>query len=443
MPSFVIRPQDTEVLVGTSTTLECVATGHPLPHVTWTRGNGQALDGSRHVATPGGLHLPNVALQDHGLFTCHANNSHGSAQAAANIIVHAPPRFMVSPKDQVVLEEHAVEFLREAEGRPPPVRLLSLIMELIFKAAQGRRAGDAFVESSILDAVRRVDSAINSTRRHLFSQRPHTSGDLLALFHYPRDPFTVVVARAGEVFTQTLQLIRDHVKQALTVDKQGPGDYRANEQPALLAMHTLWLGDHNRVASELSTLNPHWDGDTLYQEARKVVGTQLQHITYSHWLPKVLGEPGMKVLAAVHIQRGRDHGILPYVDFRVFCNLTFVENFEDLQNEMKDSEIRQKLKNMIPGGMSVDPIVDYSSRAVLSGERDSTSHRAIVDVFPTDCRSRERLAGFAADTRQPRWAQYSYGDKKAKDPGHLGSRYVQTASGFRPLPADVFPVCDL
>ncbi|EFB27581.1 hypothetical protein PANDA_008297, partial [Ailuropoda melanoleuca] len=242
------------------------------------------------------------------------------------------------------------------------------------------------------------------------------------------------------------------------------GDHRANEQLALTAMHTLWFREHNRVATELSALNPHWDGDTLYHEARKIVGAQLQHITYSHWLPKILGEPGMKMLqnyqgynpnvnagiinsfataafrfghtlinpilyrlndtfgeipeghlpldkaffspsriieeggidpllrglfgvaaklrvpsqllslelteklfstahsvaldlAAINIQRGRDHGIPPYTDFRVFCNLTSVENFQDLQNEIKDSEIRQKLKKLYgtPGNIDFWP----------------------------------------------------------------------------------------
>lgn len=71
------------------------------------------------------------------------------------------------------------------------------------------------------------------------------------------------------------------------------GDYRANQQLALTAMHTLGLRDHNRVAMELSMLNLHWNGDAVYQEARKVVGAELQHITYQHWLPKVLGYPGM------------------------------------------------------------------------------------------------------------------------------------------------------
>lgn len=39
-----------------------------------------------------------------------------------------------------------------------------------FAVTQGRQAGDNFVESSILNAIQKVDSAINSTRRHLFSQ---------------------------------------------------------------------------------------------------------------------------------------------------------------------------------------------------------------------------------------------------------------------------------
>lgn len=67
------------------------------------------------------------------------------------------------------------------------------------------------------------------------------------------------------------------------------GDIRANEQIGLTAMHTIWLREHNRIASELKELNPHHDGETLYQEARKIVGAEMQHITYAHWLPNILG----------------------------------------------------------------------------------------------------------------------------------------------------------
>lgn len=50
------------------------------------------------------------------------------------------------------------------------------------------------------------------------------------------------------------------------------GDGRASEAPALAALHTLWLREHNRLAAALKALNPHWSADTAYQEARKVVG---------------------------------------------------------------------------------------------------------------------------------------------------------------------------
>jgi hypothetical protein len=54
------------------------------------------------------------------------------------------------------------------------------------------------------------------------------------------------------------------------------GDSRAAEQILLATSHTLFLREHNRLARELKTLNPQWDGEKLYQEARKILGAFVQ-----------------------------------------------------------------------------------------------------------------------------------------------------------------------
>ncbi|KAK4304133.1 hypothetical protein Pmani_023906 [Petrolisthes manimaculis] len=73
------------------------------------------------------------------------------------------------------------------------------------------------------------------------------------------------------------------------------GDLRVNEQPALTSMHTMWLREHNRLVTLLAAVNPHWNDDRLFFEARRIVGAAMQRITYGEWLPVVLGPAVMKV----------------------------------------------------------------------------------------------------------------------------------------------------
>lgn len=68
------------------------------------------------------------------------------------------------------------------------------------------------------------------------------------------------------------------------------GDVRANEQLGLTAMHTLFVREHNRLADEIAASNPGLSGDDVYQRARRIVGAQMQVITYEEFLPILLGQ---------------------------------------------------------------------------------------------------------------------------------------------------------
>jgi len=71
------------------------------------------------------------------------------------------------------------------------------------------------------------------------------------------------------------------------------GDLRANKQIGLISMHTLFVREHNRLAGELTDLDPGLGGEDIYQIARKIVGAQIQAITYNEFLPRLLGSDAL------------------------------------------------------------------------------------------------------------------------------------------------------
>ncbi|MCI0699696.1 MAG: hypothetical protein L0241_01245 [Planctomycetia bacterium] len=67
------------------------------------------------------------------------------------------------------------------------------------------------------------------------------------------------------------------------------GDVRANEQISLTVVHTLFVREHNRLANRIHNLQPQLNDEEIYQLARRLVGAEMQKITYTEYLPAMFG----------------------------------------------------------------------------------------------------------------------------------------------------------
>ena len=72
------------------------------------------------------------------------------------------------------------------------------------------------------------------------------------------------------------------------------GDIRANEQIGLSALHTLFVREHNRLATAIAAADSTLGDEEIYQIARRIVGAELQVITYHEFLPALLGADALR-----------------------------------------------------------------------------------------------------------------------------------------------------
>ncbi len=142
------------------------------------------------------------------------------------------------------------------------------------------------------------------------------------------------------------------------------GDVRANENPELLSLHTLFVREHNRIAARAAQRHPDWTDEELYQHSRRIVIAELQKITYEEFLPAILGSNAMPAY------QGYDPSVnagiateFSTAAFRVGHSM-LGDDIEFLDNdgeEIRDAmELRASFFN--PGVISetgIDPILKY------------------------------------------------------------------------------------
>jgi len=145
------------------------------------------------------------------------------------------------------------------------------------------------------------------------------------------------------------------------------GDNRVNEQLGLLAMHTIWMREHNRIVAQLKVLKPLADPEWIYQEARKIVGAMNQVISFNHFLPKVIGpEAGL----ALGRYEGFDENVDPSI-LNEFSTGAFrfghgvvrpsIFRFNDNRTEIPEGHLELHKAFFVPWRMvkegGVDPLI--------------------------------------------------------------------------------------
>ena len=117
------------------------------------------------------------------------------------------------------------------------------------------------------------------------------------------------------------------------------GDIRAQENPDLTALQTLFVREHNRQVDLLKAAHPEWSGDQLYNQARAIVGAEIAHITYGEFLPSLLG-------------RG---AISRYEGYDPTVNTSMNEEFAGAAFRFGHSIVSANLQRLAENGSAVGP----------------------------------------------------------------------------------------
>jgi hypothetical protein len=67
------------------------------------------------------------------------------------------------------------------------------------------------------------------------------------------------------------------------------GDVRSNNNVLLSSLHTIFMREHNRLVDVINIQQPSLTEEQQYQLARKIVGAELQIVTYNEFLPALMG----------------------------------------------------------------------------------------------------------------------------------------------------------
>lgn len=135
------------------------------------------------------------------------------------------------------------------------------------------------------------------------------------------------------------------------------GDIRANENTSLLAVHTVFVREHNRIVDTLAAANPLLSSDQLYEAAKKIVTAEIQVITSKEYLP------------AMGVNLSEYSGYKSNVDPRVFTE--FSNAAFRIHTQINDVQLRlDAAGNVIAEGNSPLANAFFNPSVLLQGGLD-------------------------------------------------------------------------
>ncbi|KAF8764132.1 Down syndrome cell adhesion molecule like protein [Argiope bruennichi] len=125
-PHWTKEPMDTTAAKGSGLVVDCAATGHPVPRVSWNRQKGTDLretirnEGQWTTASNGSLVFSRIDESDAGVYICEAHNGIGPGiSKSIQISVHTPPELKKKFERVTVRRGHTARLMCEISGDQP------------------------------------------------------------------------------------------------------------------------------------------------------------------------------------------------------------------------------------------------------------------------------------------------------------------------------------
>ncbi|XP_060751007.1 basement membrane-specific heparan sulfate proteoglycan core protein isoform X1 [Tachysurus vachellii] len=202
LPQIAAQPDTKEVAVGSTAIFPCIATGYPIPNITWSKLENELppkCTQDAHVLT-----VPDVTHEDSGTYVCTASNKQGKVQAFTKLDVHerVMPYFSQEPLSYLKLptiKNSYKAFKINITFKPDNVDGLVLYSGMILYNGQKKTMGADFISLGLVGG------------------RPEFRFDVgsgMATIRYP------TAIKLGEF--HTVQLYRNGTQGSITVDGEAP-----------------------------------------------------------------------------------------------------------------------------------------------------------------------------------------------------------------------------